>query len=102
VLNRAHTQGSYAPFFLCARWVDSTDRYVSRSFECENSGNVLQALGVVPTSLPVAAPATAPVYRCYLPGSSDHFITRDANCEGATSQKSLFANDFVKAPTLPW
>jgi hypothetical protein len=36
-----------------------------------------------------AAPDTAPLYRCYVPGSGDHFVSADPACEGQRTERLL-------------
>lgn len=47
----------------------------------------LRALG--PVGYVRTAPGTTPIYRCYLPGNGDHFISPDPNCEGQRTEQLL-------------
>lgn len=104
LLTRPAAVGQWSPIYLCQNRNDATDQYPAKGPECELAGSPLALLGYAPTTLPAGSPATVPVHRCYLPGATDHFLSRDtANCEGApASENNLFARLFTAAVTVSW
>ncbi len=104
LLTRPAAVGRWSPIYLCKNRNDASDQFPAKGPECELAGSPITLLGYAPTTLPAGSPATAPVHRCYLPGSIDHFLSRDTdNCEGApASENNLFARIFTGAVTVPW
>ncbi|MFB6724314.1 DUF5722 domain-containing protein [Kribbella sp. NPDC056345] len=71
----------------------------ARLYECQVGGHNLltldsgceglRALGPVGYVLTSSAPGAVPIYRCYIPGNGDHFISRDSACEGQRTEQLL-------------
>lgn len=92
--------GTWAPLYSCVNNSNDTDRYVSRSVECEHAGYAERLLGYVPLSLPAGAPATRPLYRCHL--GSGHFVTTSSTCEGSqATNEGVIAQLFTAPPAWP-
>lgn len=54
---------------------------------CESPGQTkLRTIGWVFSPALAQPPGTHAVYRCYLPGSDDHFVSIDPACEGAQTE----------------
>lgn len=49
----------------------------------------LRPLGPVGYARTSPASGSAPIYRCYIPGNGDHFISRESNCEGQRTEQLL-------------
>jgi len=58
---------------------------LTREAGCEG----LRPLGPVGYARTSPSPGSTPIYRCYIPGNGDHFISPDPNCEGQRTEQLL-------------
>jgi hypothetical protein len=82
-LYEAPQNGATVPFYGCKS--GSVGYFVSRDSACE--GTRILGLNGYGYSQPVAGVSLVPLYRCL--SGSDHFVSNDSNCNGATTEELL-------------
>lgn len=76
-------QGATVPFYACKQ--GSTDYFVSLDYLCE--GQRFVGKNGYGYSHPIAGLHLVPLYRCRT--NKDHFVSKDARCEGAITEELL-------------